>query len=287
MSPDLKALRLALVAVDRAGGDAGGLEHPDDLVGAMLGAAEHQRPLDRLRLQVHGEQGGLLGLVDQDDGLLDAVDGSRRRSDGDFGRVGQIAVGKILDRLRHGRREEQGLTPSRDQGDDPLQRMDEAEVEHLVGFVEHQDFEVAQAERALVDEVEQAAGRGDEDVEAAGDGAEAFAIGDAAEDDADRQMHEAAVGLGAGGDLRGQLAGRGKHQHARAARMRHAIGGRQPLQRRKHEGGGLAGAGLGDAQQVAAGQDRRNGLELDRRCLAVILGGERIEQGLGKPEGVK
>ena len=58
--------------------------------------------------------------------------------------------------------------------------MDEAEVEHLVSLVEHQDFEVAKAERALVDEVEQPAGRGDEDVEAAGDGAEAFAIGDAA-----------------------------------------------------------------------------------------------------------
>ena len=43
------ALRLALVAVDRAGGDAGGLEHAHDLVGAVLGAAEHQRALDSAR----------------------------------------------------------------------------------------------------------------------------------------------------------------------------------------------------------------------------------------------
>jgi hypothetical protein len=29
---------------------------------------------------------------------------------------------------------------------------------------------------------------------------------------------------------------------------------------------------------------RRDGLELDGRRLGIILGGERIEQGLGKPE---
>ena len=43
------ALRLALVAVDRAGRDAGRFEQADDLVGAMLGAAEDQRALDRDR----------------------------------------------------------------------------------------------------------------------------------------------------------------------------------------------------------------------------------------------
>ena len=43
------ALRLALVAVDRAGGDAGGFELTNDLVGAVLGSAEHQRALDRRR----------------------------------------------------------------------------------------------------------------------------------------------------------------------------------------------------------------------------------------------
>ena len=61
-----------------------------------------------------------------------------------FGRVGQILVGQFLDRLRHGGREEQGLALGRDQRDDPLQRMDEAQVEHLVGLVEDEDFELAQ-----------------------------------------------------------------------------------------------------------------------------------------------
>ena len=165
--------------------------------------------------------------------------------------------------------------------------MDEAEVEHLVGLVEDEDFELAKAQRALVDEVEQAAGRGDQHVEAARDGAHALVVGNAAEDHADREAHELAVGLGAGGDLRGELARRRKHQHADLAGLRDVAGGGEAVERRQHEGRGLAGAGLGDAEQVAAGQDGRDGLELDRRRLRIILRGERIEQGLREPEGMK
>jgi hypothetical protein len=46
------------------------------------------------------------------------------------------------------------------------QRVDEAEVEHLVGLVEHEISTLRRSQRALVDQVEQAAGRGDEDVDA-------------------------------------------------------------------------------------------------------------------------
>ena len=62
-------------------------------------------------------------------------------------------------------------------------------------------------------------GRGDEHVEAARDGAHALVVGHAAEDDADREAHELAIGFGAGGDLRGELARRRKHQHADLARL--------------------------------------------------------------------
>ncbi len=62
-------------------------------------------------------------------------------------------------------------------------------------------------------------------------------------------------------DLGGQLAGRLKDERAR-----HAGAGAAFLQHGQHrqgEGGGLAGAGLGDAENVAAGQDMGNGLGLD------------------------
>ena len=71
-------------------------------------------------------------------------------------------------------------------------------------------------------------------------------------------------------------------------RMRPGIGmatvGRQRSSVGQHEGRRLAGAGLGDAQQVAAGEDGRDGLRLDRRRRRVILRRERVEEGLREPE---
>ncbi len=58
------ALILRLVAVDRLGGDARGLEPAHDAVGAVLGAGEDERAVDRLPLQEIGEQSALRGLVD-------------------------------------------------------------------------------------------------------------------------------------------------------------------------------------------------------------------------------
>src|SRR5579884_399046 len=63
------ALRLALVAVDRAGGDARGLELTHDLVGAVLGAAEHEGALDLFGFEDHRKQRGFLGLVYHRDAL--------------------------------------------------------------------------------------------------------------------------------------------------------------------------------------------------------------------------
>ncbi len=165
--------------------------------------------------------------------------------------------------------------------------MDEAEVQHLVGLVEDQDFEIAKAERALVDQVEQAPRRRDENVEAPRNRANALRIRNATEDDADRQPHEAAIGLGTGRDLRGELAGRGEHEHPDLARARDVAVGRQTVERGQHERRRLAGAGLGDAKKIAAGQDRRDRLVLNRRCLRVILRRERVEQGLGQPKIMK
>ena len=48
-----------------------------------------------------------------------------------------------------------------------------------------------------------------------------------------------------------------------------ALSGREPLDHRQHEGRGLAGAGLRDAQQITAGQNRRDGLLLNGRRLLI------------------
>ena len=56
------------------------------------------------------------------------------------------------------------------------------------------------------------------------------------------------------------------------------LAGGEPLQERQREGRGLAGAGRGLAEQVAAREQRRDRLALDRGRLLVAEVGERGEQ---------
>ena len=51
-------------------------------------------------------------------------------------------------------------------GDDFADVVDEAHVEHAVGFVEHEAFDLAQAQRVALDQIEQPAGRRDQNVDA-------------------------------------------------------------------------------------------------------------------------
>ena len=64
------------------------------------------------------------------------------------------------------------------------------------------------------------------------------------------------------------------------------VGG-EMLQHRQREGGGLAGAGLGDAEQIAAGQQVGDGGCLDGRWLNETRLVEGAQQRLGKAEGRK
>ena len=58
----------------------------------------------------------------------------------------------------------------------------------------------------------------------------------------------------------------------------------QVLQHRQGERGGLAGAGLGDAEQIAAGEQVRDGGCLDRRWFEEALSVEGAQQRLGQAE---
>jgi hypothetical protein len=61
----------------------------------------------------------------------------------------------------------------------------------------------------------------------------------------------------------------------------------EQLQDRQREAGGLAGAGLRGAEQVAAGEDDRNGLRLDRGGNGVALLRDRAEQLGLEPERIE
>ncbi len=103
----------------------------------------------------------------------------------------------------------------------------------------------------------------------------------AAQDHGALQIEKAAIGLEALFDLHRELAGGRQDQRLGLARTgRHMADGKL-LQQRQAESGGLAGAGLGDAQKVAARQQRRNGAGLDRGGSGVILCRKRAEDRLG------
>ncbi len=100
----------------------------------------------------------------------------------------------------------------------------------------------------------------------------------------DFEPGQLAVILGRLGDLPGQLARRCEHQHAAALERGLVVGLAQPVDARKHERGGLAGAGLRDTQQVAPFEHGRDRLRLDRRGLVISLEIERLENGLRQPQ---
>ena len=139
--------------------------------------------------------------------------------------------------------------------------MDKAHVEHAVGFVEHQHLHLAQVQHALLQQVEQASRGGHQNVHAFFQRADLRVHADAAKDDGGGQFEVLAVGFDRFFDLGGQLAGGRQHQGADGDAAELVLARRslrpQVVQHGQHKGGGLAGAGLGAAQQVVACQHQR------------------------------
>ena len=81
-------------------------------------------------------------------------------------RVVEVAIGELADRRRHGRAEERGLAAVGGDGEDPLDVLQEAEVEHLVGLVEDHEAAAVQDQRRALDQVEHAPDGADDDLAA-------------------------------------------------------------------------------------------------------------------------
>ena len=225
-----RARALALVAVDRERRDAVVVQLLRELVRAVLRAREHEHLVPVLRLDEMREELALAVAIHGMHGLRDHVDRRVARRDLDQCRRIEQVVGERLDLVGERRREQQVLPLPGQEREDALDVADEAHVEHPVGLVEHEDLDPRQVEVALALMVEQAAGRGDEDVDAALQLRGLRADADAAEHDHRRKLRVLAVGAHALLDLRRELARRREDQRAdrlpaaarRAARRRGA-----------------------------------------------------------------
>jgi hypothetical protein len=135
---------------------------------------------------------------------------------GDFDQYGlfEHAVGQFFYLFRKGGREEQALPLFGQQLDDARHVGNETHVEHAVRFVEHQGLHTAEVETFLFDQIEQSAGCGHQDFDAAADFGNLRFDVYAAECAATAQRQVLAVGLYGVMNLNGQFARRRQHQNA-------------------------------------------------------------------------
>src|SRR3546814_1141271 len=85
------------------------------------------------------------------------------------------------------------VAPRRQGADDLSDIADEAHVEHAVGLVEDEVRDAVETHVALVQQVHEASGRGDQNVDPARQRAHLRPLGDAAEDDGVAQIGRAPV----------------------------------------------------------------------------------------------
>ena len=127
--------------------------------------------------------------------------------------------------------------------------------------------------------IEQAAGGRDQHVDAAHQLGVLVVERDAADQEGDVELMLDAVFDEALLDLGCELAGRLDDQRARHAGPRTAL--LELGQHRQDEGGGLSGAGLGDAEHVAPREHVRNGLFLNGSRIGVAGCRDRGENLIG------
>ena len=227
----------------------------------MLGAREDQRVVHVGALQQVQQQRRLEMLRHRIDRVRDPDRRRRAPLDVDRRRRLQHLLRQLRDRRRHRRAEEQRLPLRRRR--DVLQHAadvgQESHVEHPIGFVQHEVLQAAELRIRRAEVIEQPAGRGDDDVDAAAEGVLLRPHADAAEDGrrGQRRVHREVVEVF--DNLRRQLARRREHERARgAARLTD-----EPVQNRQQKRRGLAAAGHGAGEQILAGHRQRNRVSLN------------------------
>ena len=174
-------------------------------------------------------------------------------------RVALVALHEPVDRAVERGREQQRLAVRRRAVEQLLHRGQEAHVGHAVGLVDDDHLDLVEVDLAALDEVGEAAGAGDEDVDAAPERLELRAEPGAAVDRGDAELAAATEPLELTAHLRGELAGRDEHEAARTLRA----GLADTRDERDAERDGLARTGRGATTEVAAGEAVGHGHGLD------------------------
>ena len=211
-------------------------------------------------------------------------------------RLAHELPGQFLDALRVSGREQQGLPLFRALFGNRGDVIEKAHVQHAVGLVQDEHFDVRQVDRSLPHVVHQSAGSGHDDVDAAAKRGELALDAHAAIDGRGPQRREAAVLADGLLDLHCQLSRWSEDQAADRAlgvlrfavpfRSGHVGGGfvAEPVEDRQHECGGFARSRLGTADNVFAADRGGNGPGLDLRRGRVAGREDSLHQRVGETE---
>ena len=166
--------------------------------------------------------------------------------------------------------------------------MDKAHVEHAVGFVQHQNFNLVQLHRILVLQIQQATWSRNQNVDAAAQLHHLRVDAYPAENHQRTNVEIAAIVTHVLTNLRRQLAGWGQDQGADRTT---AFGVRlvfyQQFQQRQGKARSFAGTGLGARHQVTALQNGGDRLLLDWGWLNVALLCDRAQNFRVQAKGIK
>ena len=241
-----------------------------ELVGPPLGPGEDDALAGLVAVEQVDQEVELPVVLDGDVVLLDRLDRRLVLREVHLDRLEHVAAGERPDLVADRGREQQGLVRVGHLAEDPLDVGPEPDVEHPVGLVEDDVEDLAEVERPPLDVVEHPAGRADDDVDAPLQGPELLLDRLAAVDPADRDVLAVGQLLHLDDDLLDQLAGRRQDDGLGALAP-----GFEHLDQGDAEGGRLAGAGLGLADDVPAVEGLGDQGGLDR-------GGGRVAD---PPEG--
>lgn len=267
---------LGKIALQGSGIKTGMRQFGCQAFGLVLGAGENQgRQHSFVAQKLHEKRcffGLLKGIEAMGNGLHRAI-----RADLHPHWFLQNFLCQCTDTIRHGGREQEGLFLERQLPDNALQIRQKALVEHVICLVEHQAFHLFEADGAIMHDVEHAARAGNNNINPALDALDLGLFAHPAIDGQNAQMRALDDAAGKGGDLLGQFPGRRKYQGA----WLFGFCLDKRVQKRQHVGRCLAGAGLGQTDNVPTCQNRRNGLclnggrlgkttALDCRCNPVV-----------------
>ena len=266
------------------GVDLAAPEFVGDVVGGVLPGHEDEHLFPLVGGDEMAQQGGALVGVDSDGALGDGcfVDGGGL--DVDAGGIVEEIEGDGLEGGREGGGEEEVLAALGKEGEDAVEFIGKAEIEHAVSFVEDEGRDAVEVEGVVIDEVEQASWGGDHEVGTSAEGHHLGVDGHSAHG-ADRFDFLGEVEgelLDDVADLGGEFSGGDEDEGVELAWL--FVGRGEPaLEEREDKGGGLAGAGLSGGQDIAAIEDDGDRGRLHRGRGRMMAGG--ADQGGHETEG--